>query len=70
MCSWVYVRYLYENMKPFWSSLRPVWNLSEASMQGQANTNISFATMLDPRKNTYETLLELSSFSPLKTVGL
>ena len=29
-------------------------------MQAQANTNISFATMLDPRKNTYETLLELS----------
>ena len=60
MSSWVYVRYLYEDMKPFWNALRPIWNLSEASMQGQANTNISFATMLDPRRNTYETLLELS----------
>ena len=36
MSSWVYVRYLYEDMKPFWNALRPVWNLSEGSMQGQA----------------------------------
>ena len=32
-------------------------------MQGQANTNISFATMLDPRKNTYET--RWSSLGPV-----
>ena len=29
-------------------------------MQGQADTSFSFAKILDPRKNTYETLLELS----------